>query len=81
MKIILENTDQFTTVAASSDEKGVPARVWIGQTDSGTPVRCYITRISPQTHDPHALELFQRELTETPIPRAAIGAIPLRLIL
>jgi hypothetical protein len=54
----------------------VPARIWEGKTDAGVPVLAFITRISPQTNDPEANEVFARELKETRKPtlltRAAI---------
>jgi hypothetical protein len=59
----------------------VQARIWEGTAEDGTPVHCYIVRISPQTHDPAALTQFARDLQETAPPTAAVEAIPLRLVL
>ena len=60
------------------------ARIWEGQTDSGIPVHCYVTRIAvakdedcPQVE----MERFERELQEQRAPSAETEAIPLRMIL
>ncbi len=61
---------------------GVPARIWEGTTESGTPVHCYITRIAcDKDISAEAEEEFQRELQEHNAPSPEIDAIPLRLIL
>ncbi len=75
MKITISSTEQLVTL------NGVPARIWEGRTDSGTPVRCFVTRISPQTHDPVALAAFEAELQECDAPKVEVGAINLRLVL
>ncbi|MCX5495765.1 hypothetical protein OSH11_13710 [Kaistia dalseonensis] len=75
MNITIRNTDRLI------DVNGVPARIWEGQTDAGVPVLCLVTRISPQSLDPAAIETFARELTETTPPTDAAVAIPARLIL
>ena len=73
MKITIENTEKIVKL------NGVPARVWDGKTDSGIRVHCFVTRISPQTHN--NIEQFERELQETKAPSAAITAYPMNLIL
>ena len=73
MKIEIENTEKIVEVS------GVPARIWEGQTKSGIPVHCFVTRISPQSHD--NIEDFERELQETVAPSPEAAAYPLRLIL
>ena len=73
MKITIESTEKIVKLS------GVPARVWDGKTDSGIPVHCFVTRISPQTHD--NIEQFEKELQETKPPSAAITAYPMNLIL
>ena len=45
MRIEIESTEKIVELS------GVPARVWDGKTDSGIPVHCFVTRISPQTHE------------------------------
>lgn len=66
-----------------NDSRNVmPARVWIGETDTGIPVICYITRIAVREDLPEeAHAQFKRELSEERKPTAEIEAIPLRLIL
>jgi hypothetical protein len=57
----------------------VPARIWEGQTDSGIPVHCYITRIA--VHESQDCSQFERELQEQRQPSFEVAAIPLRMIL
>jgi len=73
VKIEIQNTEKIVEVS------GVPARVWEGKTKSGIPVHCFVTRISPQSHD--NIEDFERELMETVAPSPEVAAYPLRLIL
>ena len=73
MKIEIESTDKIVEL------NGVPARIWDGKTDSGIPVHCFVTRISPQTND--NIEQFEKELMETKAPSTAIASYPLRMIL
>jgi hypothetical protein len=58
---------------------GVPARIWEGETESGIPVHCYVTRIQVQK-DLDASQ-FERELQEHAKPSVDIQGIPLHLIL
>ena len=73
MKIEIENTDKIV------DLNGVPARVWEGKTASGIPVHCFVTRISPQSHE--GIEDFETELQETKAPSEEVKAYPLHMIL
>ena len=75
MKITVQNTEQVVNL------NGVPARLWVGETDSGIPVHCFVTRISPQTEDGDDITQFELELQETPPPKTPITAYPLNLIL
>jgi hypothetical protein len=75
MRMTITSTDHLVTL------NGVPARVWEGETVTGVKVACYITRISPQTHDADALRAFEAELQECVPPSPEVAAIPLRLIL
>ena len=75
MKITIVSTDKIVQL------NEVPARLWTGETESGIPVHCYVTRISPQTDDPAAAMQFRAELIETAAPTPDVGAIPLRMIL
>jgi len=81
MKVILDSTQ--TVIEIVVDGRVVPARVWEGHTEEGTPVVAWITRVSPQTHDPDVAATFGRELHETARPSLAMpaGPIPLRFIL
>jgi hypothetical protein len=80
LKITIESTSKLVTFVV--DGKPVPARIWEGQTESGIPVHCFITRLAPtiDINDPRQVE-FQRELKEQAAPSAAIEAYPLRMIL
>lgn len=80
MKITIESTPKIVTLVVNGVE--VPARIWQGETESGTPVQCFITRIAPEIPhaDPRQRE-FEEQLTEHVTPRRTIDAIPLRMIL
>lgn len=85
MKITIESTSKVVTLKAGGLDS-VLARIWEGQTESGVPVYCLITRMAPtiDPQDPANAEKFtqfERELKEQRIPSAEIEAIPLRLIL
>ncbi len=73
MKIEIESTTKIVQV------NNVPARIWIGKTESGIPVHCYVTRIAIAV-DGDASE-FERELQEHKAPTPEIEVIPLRMIL
>jgi hypothetical protein len=77
MKITIESTSKLVTIAAHEGE--VPARIWEGQTESGIPVHCYITRIAVAADQD--CQQFERELFEQRAPSAVVEAIPLRMIL
>lgn len=74
MRITIKSTDKLVQV------NGVPARIWEGETDSGIPVHCYVTRIAAPAAGAD-LTQFERELTEHAAPSAALQAIPLRMVL
>ena len=77
MKLILKNTDQVVTV------NGVPGRIWEGETESGVPVHCVITRVAVKHGRPKEdYDQFERELHEvTPVSKSALEAFPLRMVL
>jgi len=82
MKITIHST---TKIVQLEDSKGsLPARIWEGHTEDGTPVHCYITRICPTIPEPIpesvAVE-FAASLQECAAPSTGVRAIPLRLIL
>lgn len=84
MKITIESTEKITDLVVNGT--AIPARVWEGETETGIPVHCFITRIAP-TVDPDIPEnaykftQFERELKEQRKPSVDIAGIPLRLIL
>jgi hypothetical protein len=84
MKISLESTDKIVEIIVNGVT--VPARIWQGETESGIPVHCYVTRIVPEIRksDPRIDELtaeFERELQRCANPRTTLQEIPLRMIL
>lgn len=84
MKITIESTSKIVTMVC--DGRDVPARVWQGATESGIPVQCFITRISPEISksDPRIDELtaeFERDLQRQADARLSVENIPLRFII
>ena len=73
MKLQIESTTKIVQV------NGVPARIWEGETESGIPVHCYVTRVAVASDADH--EEFERELEEHRVPSVDVQAIPLSLIL
>lgn len=61
MKITIESTDKIVEL------NGVPARVWEGETESGIPIHCFITRLV--VHKDEDVEQFEQELMECRPPR------------
>lgn len=74
MKITIESTSHCVEL------NGVPARVWVGETESGIKLHCYVTRVAIDEEETRKEE-FDRELTKHLAPTEEIRAIPLRLIL
>lgn len=72
MKLTIQNTQAIVEL------NGVPARVWEGVTERGTPVTCFITRVAVRNEDDASQ--FEAELQETPIP-AANTSWPTRMTL
>ena len=72
MRITVDSTTKIVEL------NGVPARIWEGNTDSGIPVHCYVTRIAVLDTDDR--EEFERELSVCREPSPVVDAIPLRLI-
>jgi hypothetical protein len=82
MKISIESTTKIVQLQVR--DVAVPARIWEGQTEDGTPVHCYITRICPSIEEPipdAIAKKFAAELQECVAPTAAVQTIPLRMIL
>jgi hypothetical protein len=80
MKITIESTSRVVyLVTTVSEEPGFPCRVWEGQTDSGIPVTCLVSRIGVLKTDDQSQ--FDSELIEQREPSDATRAFPLRMIL
>lgn len=80
MKLLLESTDKIVTLVVNGAQ--VPARIWQGESDTGIPVHCYITRVAvKEGQPPETYRQFEQELQEHAKARPEIEAIPLRLIL
>lgn len=78
MKVQLESTSQIVKLVI--DGVDVPARLWEGHTERGTPVHCFITRISSTVPpDDSRVAEFEIELKEQRPP--TVPGIPLRMIL
>lgn len=80
MRLQIESTEKI--VILKIDGASIPARVWQGETESGIPVHCFITRVAVREDAPaEELEHFERELQEQAKPRADVAGIPLSLVL
>lgn len=80
LKITIESTTRVVEVQLHPGAAPVPGRIWEGETESGIPVTCLVTRVAVKNG--HPTEQFERELQEQRPPSAeAIQAIPLRMIL
>jgi len=84
VKITIESTTKIVNLVIGG--RDVPARVWQGETESGIPVQCFITRIAPEIpqSDPRIDELtaeFERDLKRCADPRRTVSAIPLRMFI
>ena len=83
MKITIESTSKVVTLREPGGQS-VPARIWEGETDTGIPVFCFITRIAPLIPEPVPPEVAQKfaeELLRTLPPRPELESFPLRMIL
>lgn len=69
MKISLKATSKIETIRC--DDKGVPARIWKGRTESGIEVTAYISII--QVHKDADNSLFEKELQEIEIERQLVS--------
>ena len=82
MNVTLHSTSKI--VEFMVDGVRVPARLWEGRTERGTPVHAFITRICPTIEVPlptHVEAEFARDLEEQTPPTALVAAIPLRMVL
>ncbi len=83
MKITIESTDQLIELV--NGHATMPARVWEGTTETGIPVVCFVTRITPVVREPvpdSIAEEFVRSLQECRPPTpAARDVFDARMIL
>lgn len=63
MKLTIEPTNIVNKI------DGVECRRWVGKTEGGITVHLWVRMVQPQTHDPAALEVFERELREVKVER------------
>jgi hypothetical protein len=76
VKVTLESTERTVSI------NGVPARIWQGASESGTPVYAFITRIAVREDaGPAALAEFQAELEEHTPPTAEVESWPARMFI
>jgi hypothetical protein len=80
MKITIKSTSKIVVLKAATLSDGVPARIWVGETESGIKVHCFVTRIAVAKNELRVDE-FEKELLEQIPPTAEIETIPGRLIL
>lgn len=73
MKVTIESTSKIVFA------KGLPCRVWEGETISGIKVQCLIARIAAPIGED--LSQFESELLEVRAPSAEVAAFPLRMVL
>jgi hypothetical protein len=73
MNITIHNTSKIVYI------NGVPARIWEGETSSGIPVHCFITRIAVANQEDTSQ--FEKELQSQRAPSPEVEAYPLRLVL
>ena len=74
MKLTIEPTDRIETF------DGAPCRIWTGRTESGVEVILCVRALSPQTHDPEALAVFDRELKAMPPVRKELVSFDYRMV-
>lgn len=76
MKMTVQSTAKIV------DVNGVPARVWEGKSEKGTPVIVFVTRIAVREDaGDEALAEFAAELQEHAPPTAAVDAWPARMLI
>ena len=80
MKITIQSTEKLVEFQTEHGMPLVPARVWEGFTEDGTPVHCFVTRIVPTIpkDDPRQAP-FEEQLQEH-VPPTVLG-YPVRMIL
>jgi hypothetical protein len=82
MKLTIHPTDKLVKISGGTVREDVPARIWEGTDEYGTPVIVMVTRVLVHEDQPAVLhERFAEALKETRKATPAAQAIPLRLIL
>ncbi|WP_299576612.1 hypothetical protein [uncultured Sunxiuqinia sp.] len=79
MKVTLTSTSKIVILKPGLLSDGLPARIWVGETESGVKVHAFITRIAVAKDQD--TEQFERELQQCETPSVEIQAIPRRLII
>ena len=74
MQITMTPTDIIETI------EGAPARRWVGITENRIPVHVWVRCLSPQTQDPEALAVFDKELQTLPPARKELVSFDLRFV-
>jgi hypothetical protein len=78
VKIELKPTEIIDTVVGPHGKN--QARIWVGTTERGVPIKAWIVVVQAQTHDADALAAFDAELREVPATRE-LSTFDLRLVL
>jgi hypothetical protein len=79
VRIHIEPTSRIVTITDPAGGGTVPARIWEGTTDGGTPVICWLTRIAA-SRDGNLTEL-EEALTEVRAPTDGARSFPRQMIL
>ncbi len=75
MKITVSNTSKIVNL------NGVTARVWEGQSDTGIPVICFISRIAIDANVKEHVQQFEAELKEVSAPSVEAQSFPTKMII
>ncbi|MGQ7871355.1 hypothetical protein [Sunxiuqinia sp. sy24] len=79
MKVTLTSTSKIVMLKPGLLADGIPARVWVGETESGVKVHAFITRMAVAKDED--TEQFECELQQCEAPSVEIQAIPNRLVI
>ncbi len=82
MKITLEPTTKVVELKDPASGAYVPARIWEGQTEDGTPCHAYIVRIGvPEELEPARYRQFETALQECRKPSPQVQMFSPRMVL
>lgn len=80
MKMTITSTDKIVELSGPNGD--MPARVWEGTSEGGTPVIVFVTRIAVSKYlEPGSYTEFERELEEHTPPTAEVRSWPARMVL